>query len=108
MSSEKEKDYFKDSIKTFCKRNNMSSRKTRFTKNDAHITISIKNHSENGLDIDSFKVLSLILNAIGSTKTKFIHQPFMFPNSQRIDRIDIYFEEKDYKNLINTLFNENV
>lgn len=102
-----EKDYFKDAIKAFCKRNNMSSQKTRFSKNDGRITISIKNHSENGLDIDSFKVLNLILSAIGYTKTKFIHQPFMFPNSQKIDRIDIYFEEVEYKNLINTLFNQN-
>ena len=35
---------------------------------------------------------------------KFSQTTFVVPNSQKIDRIDISFDEKDYKMLIETLY----
>ena len=64
-------DYFKESIRTLSKVKGVPPRKTRFTKNDNFITISIKNNAENGLDINCFKVIDLIYSLIGPTKTKF-------------------------------------
>lgn len=102
-----EKDFFKDSIRTLSKAKNIPPKKTRFTKNDNFITISIKNESENGLDINCFKILDLIYSLIGPTKTKFNQTTFTFPNTDKIDKISISFEENEYENLTNTLFNKN-
>ncbi|MFC4023358.1 hypothetical protein ACFOUV_05915 [Oceanobacillus longus] len=102
-----ENDYFKDSIRTLSKVKGVPPRKTRFTKNDNFITISIKNESENGIDINCFKVIDIIYSLIGPAKTKFSQTIFTFPNTERIDKINISFEENDYKTLINTLFNKN-
>ncbi|MGJ9458322.1 hypothetical protein [Oceanobacillus sp. CF4.6] len=102
-----ENDYFKDAIRTLSKVKDIPPRKTRFTKNDNFITISIKNESENGLDINCFKVIDIIYSLIGPAKTKFSHTTFTFPNTEKIDKIHISFEENDYKTLINTLFNKN-
>ena len=96
-------DYFKTAIKSYCKRHNMSSQKTRFTKSDGFVTISIKNYSENGLDIDCFKVLDFIFNIIGPRKIEFHQTTFMFPDSEKVDKVNISFGEKDYNDL-NALF----
>ncbi|MFD2046059.1 hypothetical protein ACFSTA_12285 [Ornithinibacillus salinisoli] len=101
------KDYFRDAVQTLCKVEIIPPRITRFTKQDNFITISIKNVSEDGLDINCFKVINIIYSLIGPTKTKFSRTPFLFPDSQKIDRIAITFEEKEYKALINKLFNQN-
>ncbi|MFO6495832.1 MULTISPECIES: hypothetical protein [Bacillus] len=97
-------DLLKSAIKSFCKRHNMSPQKARFSNVENYITISVKNHSENGLDIDCFKVLDFMFNIIGPTKTKFSQTTFMFPDSEKVDRVTVSFEEKDYKDLVNTLF----
>ncbi|WP_077356994.1 hypothetical protein [Virgibacillus halodenitrificans] len=97
-------DYFKESIRTLSKVKGVPPRKTRFTKNDNFITISIKNNAENGLDINCFKVIDLIYSLIGPTKTKFPHTTFTFPNTEKVDKINITFEEKEYENLLNTLW----
>ncbi|MFS0878979.1 hypothetical protein [Metabacillus niabensis] len=104
---EPKKDFFKNSIKTFCKVENIPSQKTRFLKNDNVITINVKNQSESGLDIECFKIINFILNLVGSTGIKFIQTPFIYPNSQKIDKISISFEEKEYFSLINTIFDKN-
>ena len=97
-------DLFKLAVKSFCKRHNMSPQKTRFSKVENYITISVKNHSETGLDKDCFKVLDFMFNIIGPTKTKFSQTTFMFPDSEKIDRVTVSFEERDYKDLVYTLF----
>ncbi|MCY7900362.1 hypothetical protein [Bacillus inaquosorum] len=93
-------DHFKTAIKSYCKRHNMSSQKARFTKSDGFITISVKNHSGNGIDIDCFKVLDCILNIIGPREIKFRQTSFMLSDTEIVDRVTVSFEEKDYKALI--------
>lgn len=92
-------DYFKAAIKSFCKRHNMSPQKARFTKSDGFIIVSVKNHSEKGIDIDCFKVLDCMLNIIGPREIKFRQTTFMFADSEKVDRVTVSFEEKDYKAL---------
>ncbi|MBO2535560.1 hypothetical protein [Rummeliibacillus suwonensis] len=99
-----EKDLFKTAIQAFCKHNNIPPQKARVTKFDHFVTISLKNSLEQGLDMECFKILDFIFNVIGPTKTKFSQTTFVVPNSQKIDRIDISFDEKDYKMLIETLY----
>ncbi|MBJ7572697.1 hypothetical protein M1D69_14525 [Bacillus sp. PK3-037] len=96
-------DYFKAAIKSFCKRHNMSPQKARFTQSDGFIIVSVKNHSENGLDIDCFKVLACIFNIIGPREIKFRQTTFMLSDTEIVDRVTVSFEEKDYKAL-NALF----
>ncbi|ARB37569.1 hypothetical protein FC605_11780 [Bacillus subtilis] len=96
-------DYFKTAIKSYCNRHNMSPEKTRFTKSDGFIIVSVKNHSENGIDIDCFKVLDCIYNLIGSSAVKFRQTTFMLSDTEIVDRVTVSFEEKDYKAL-NALF----
>ncbi|WP_456280110.1 hypothetical protein M1D98_06285 [Bacillus sp. K7] len=97
------KDYFKAAIKSYCKRHNMSPQKARFTISDGFITVSVKNHRENGIDIDCFKVLDCIFNIIGPREVKFRQTTFMFADSEKVDSVTVSFEEKDYKAL-NSLF----
>ncbi|AEB63132.1 hypothetical protein [Bacillus amyloliquefaciens] len=97
------KDYFKAAIKSYCKRQNMSPQKSRFTKHDGVVTISVKNHFENGIDIDCFKILDLIYNILGPKKIEFSQTTFMFADTSRVDRVTVSIKEKDYNNL-NTLF----
>jgi len=97
-------DYFKEALKGYCKRENISPQRKRFSRVDGFITISIKNDSENGLDTNCFKVLNVILSTIGPTKTKFSQTPVLFANSDRIDRIDITMEEKEYTAFLIKLF----
>ncbi len=97
-------DYFKEALKGYCKRQNISTQRKRFSRVEGFVTISIKNDSENGLDINCFKVLNFIISAIGPTRTKFSQTPVLFANSERIDRIDITMEEKEYTAFLNKLF----
>jgi len=97
-------DFFKDAVKSFCKRNDMSPQKTRFSKHDDLITISVKNHSENGLDIDCFKVLNFMIGIIGPRKTKFSQSTVMFADSEKVDKVMISFEKKDYEDFLDALF----
>jgi len=98
-------DIFKDVVRTFCRVESIV-RKTRFTEHDELVTISIKNSSDEGLDTDCFKVLNFILNVIGRQKTKFIQTPFLYPDSEKVDRLNITFESQDYREMIKSAFGE--
>lgn len=102
-----ENDYFKDAIRTLCVAQGIPTRKTRFTKSGNYITITIKNESENELDINCFKIIDIIYSLIGPTKTKFNQTTLVFPETDKIDKINISFEGDDYENLTNTLFGKN-
>ncbi|MFC9655455.1 hypothetical protein ACFVIX_06415 [Bacillus subtilis] len=99
----KSEDHFRTAIKSYCKRHNMSPQKVRFTKADGFVTISVKNHSEDGIDISCFKVLDLIFNIIGARKIEFQQTAFMFPDTEKVDRVTVSFKEKDY-DALNALF----
>lgn len=92
-------DLFKNAVKTLCKHENISTRKIRFTTFENFITIDIKNNSKDGLDIECFKIINIIFNLIGSTRTQFKQTLFTIPNSQQIDKIQITFKIEEYNNL---------
>jgi hypothetical protein len=50
-------DYYKEALKGYCKRENISTQRNRFSRVNGFITISIKNDSENGLDTNCFRYL---------------------------------------------------
>lgn len=99
------RDIFKDAVKTYCRVENIV-RNTRFTEHDDIITISIKNSSDEGLDTNCFKVLNFIISIIGREKTKFLQTPFLYPDSDKVDKVNITFDSKDYREMIKSAFGE--
>lgn len=99
------RDIFKDAVKTYCRIENIV-RKTRFSEHDGLVTISIKNTSDEGLDTDCFKVINFIMNIIGRERTKFLQNPFLYPDSERVDKVNITFDSKDYREMIKSAFGE--
>ncbi|MGD6942235.1 hypothetical protein ACQCT6_09360 [Cytobacillus gottheilii] len=100
---DKKVDYFKEALKRYCKRQNISPQRKRFSRVEGFVTISVKNESKNGLDSNCFKILNFIMSALGPTRTKFSQTPILFAKSNRVDRIDITMEEKEYTAFLNKL-----
>lgn len=100
-----ERDMIKSAIKSFCKINQMRPQITRFTKHDGLVTISLKNHADDGVDTDCFKVMNFIFGFIGPRGITFSQTLFLFPDSQKIDRITISFQETEYEKLVHKLLN---
>ncbi|TRZ40259.1 hypothetical protein CEQ21_04805 [Niallia circulans] len=96
-------DYFKEAVKGYCRRQDISPQRKRFSRIDGFVTISIKNEAENGLDTNCFKVLNFMISGIGQTGTKFSQTPILFANADRVDRIDITMKEQEYTAFLNKL-----
>ena len=87
---------FKQSVKGLCKINNISPQKPRFETVNNYVIISMKNHLKDGVDLDCFKILNLIYRIIGPSGIKFNQQLFLYPNSDRVDRVTVSFKKEDY------------
>ena len=100
----KVQDDFREAVRTICKVRKVPPRRVYFEKSSGFVTINIRNKAAEGLDINCYKIIDIIYNLIGSKKVKFQHTTFNFPDSDRVDRIVISFEEKDYEDLLDKLF----
>ncbi|MEC1661055.1 hypothetical protein [Bacillus mojavensis] len=89
-------DIFKQYVKGLCKINDISPRKPRFETIGNIVVISIKNHLKDGVDLDCFKILNLIYRIVGQVGIKFNQQLFLYPDSDRVDRITVSFNKEDY------------
>jgi len=58
-------DYYQNLIKRLCKAHNLSPRKPRFIVVEDVVTINVKNHLKEGVDLDCFKILNLIYQTVG-------------------------------------------
>lgn len=109
MENNKENlDYFKSYIKGLCNINNISSKKVKFEKIENIIVINISNKLEDGIDLESFKILNLIYQVISPLGIKFQQQLYIYPNSERVDRITINFEKETYNYLNRKIKNGNI
>ncbi|PFG14485.1 hypothetical protein [Bacillus sp. es.036] len=97
MKSNEDTDVFKQTVKLMCKINNISTRKPRFEVIDNMVVISIKNHLEDGVDLDCFNILNFIYQIISPLGVKFNQQLYLYPNSKRVARVVISFEKEDYE-----------
>ncbi|MFF2875220.1 hypothetical protein ACFVR2_02740 [Gottfriedia sp. NPDC057991] len=89
-------DYFQNLLKGLCKANNISPRKPRFDNIDDFVIIHVKNHLKEGVDIESFKILNLIVQTVVPLGIKFNQQLILYPNGDRLDRVTISFSRNDY------------
>ncbi|MED4844057.1 hypothetical protein [Bacillus atrophaeus] len=89
-------DIFKQSVKGLCKINDISPRKPRFETIENTVVISIKNHLKDGVDLDCFKILNFVYRIIGQSGIKFNQQLFLYPDSDRVDRVTVSFNKEDY------------
>ncbi|MEU2029934.1 hypothetical protein ABZ787_13395, partial [Micrococcus luteus] len=63
---------------------------------EGSVIIHIKNQLKEGVDLDSFKILNLVLQTIVPLSIKFNQQLYLYPNGDRLDRVTITFSEDDY------------
>ncbi|MBT2573234.1 hypothetical protein J7E26_04655 [Bacillus sp. ISL-51] len=89
-------DMFKQAVKGLCKINNISPRKPRFEITDNIVSISIKNHLKDGIDLECFKILNFIYRITGRSGLKFTQQLYLYPNSERVARVTVSFDKEDY------------
>ncbi|WP_285765799.1 hypothetical protein [Peribacillus sp. SI8-4] len=89
-------DYYHDLLKRLCKAENISPRKPRFEYIDDFVVIHIKNHVKEGVDLECFKISDLIQRTIVPLGIKFNQQLYLYPNGDRLDRVAITFNKRDY------------
>lgn len=92
-------DVFKQVVKRMCKINHISPQKPRFEWIENIMVISIKNHLKDGVDMDCFKILNLIYQVTGPLGVKFAQQLHLYPDSERLAKVTISFEKKEYEAL---------
>ncbi|MDY0404310.1 hypothetical protein P5G51_001770 [Virgibacillus sp. 179-BFC.A HS] len=92
----KQNDYYQNLLKRLCKANNISPRKPRFEDNEGLVTIHVKNHLKEGVDLECFKILNLIQQTVMPLGIKFNQQLYLYPNGDRLDRVAITFNKNDY------------
>ncbi|RVT57202.1 hypothetical protein [Niallia taxi] len=90
----KKNDHYQNLLKRLCEANNI--RKPRFETLEGSVIIHIKNQLKEGVDLDSFKILNLVLQTIVPLSIKFNQQLYLYPNGDRLDRVTITFSEDDY------------
>ncbi|KAB2421606.1 MULTISPECIES: hypothetical protein [Bacillus cereus group] len=94
-----EKDYYKILLKGTCKINNIHPRKPRFeyfSDIEELVLIHIKNHLEDGVDIECFKILYYIHQTVIPLGIKYTQQLYFYPNGHRLDRITVQFKKEEY------------
>ncbi|WP_182199303.1 hypothetical protein [Paraliobacillus salinarum] len=89
-------DAFKQIIQKMCKVNDISHRKPRFETIDNIVVISLKNHLKDGIDMDCFHILNFIHQITGPLGIKYNQQLYLYPNSNRVERITVSFKKEDY------------
>lgn len=89
-------DYYQNLLKRLCKEQKISSRKPRFEIIDDLIVINIKNHLREGVDLECFKILNLIIQTVVPLGIKFNQQLYLYPNGDRLDRVVITFNKNEY------------
>lgn len=58
----KQQDYYQNLLIRLCKAHNISPRKPRFIEVEDVITINVKNHLKEGVDLECFKIKSYLSN----------------------------------------------
>ena len=92
----KQQDYYQNTLKRLCKVHNISPRKVRFENIEDVVVIRVKNHLKEGVDLECFKILNLILQTVVPLGIKFNQQLYLYPGGNRLDRVAITFEKDDY------------
>ncbi|RPJ95266.1 hypothetical protein CW357_10965 [Rummeliibacillus sp. TYF005] len=49
-----------------------------------------------GVDLESFKILNLVLQTVVPLGIKFNQQLYLYPGGNRLDRVAITFKKNDY------------
>ncbi len=89
-------DHYQNLLKRLCKSNDISSRKVRFENVEDVVIIHVKNHLKEGVDLESFKILNLVLQTVVPLGIKFNQQLYLYPGGNRLDRVAITFKKNDY------------
>lgn len=89
-------DHYQNLLKRLCKGDNISPKKVRFENIEDVVIIHVKNHLKEGVDLESFKILNLILRTVVPLGIKFNQQLYLYPGGNRLDRVAITFEKDDY------------
>lgn len=91
-----QQDCYQNMLKRLCKAHNISPRKPRFIEVEDVVTITVKNHLKEGVDLECFKFLNLIYQTVGPLGIKFNQQLLLYPGGNRLDRVTVTFSKKDY------------
>lgn len=90
-------DHYQKLLKRLCKADDISPRKVRFENIEDLVIIHVKNHLKEGVDLESFKILNLILQTVLPLGIKFNQQLILYPSGDRLDRVAITFKKDDYR-----------
>ncbi|MGE7695584.1 hypothetical protein ACQKNC_16005 [Lysinibacillus sp. NPDC094177] len=91
-----QQDYYQNLLKMLCKAHNISPRKPRFIEIEDIVSINVKNHLKEGVDLGCFKILNLIYQTVGPLGIKFNQQLLLYPGGNRLDRVTVTFSKKEY------------
>ena len=89
-------DHYQRLLKKLCKLDGISTRKVRFETIEDVVVIRVKNHFKEGVDLECFKIYHLIIQTVVPFGVKFTQQLYFHPGGNRLDRVTITFEKKDY------------
>ncbi|MET1249440.1 hypothetical protein ABWW58_11685 [Sporolactobacillus sp. STCC-11] len=89
-------DYFKKSIKISCTRQDISPKRARFDEIENLVTINIKNHLKEGVDLECLKILNIIHQTVIPLGIKYSEQLDLYPGGNRLDRVVVSFDKKSY------------
>lgn len=94
--SEAEEDFFKQVLQGMCRTEGISARKPRFKTIERLVVISMKNHYKDGVDPECFMILNFVHQLVGRFGIKFTQNVFLYPDSNRVARIDVQIEKEQY------------
>ncbi|ASS90658.1 hypothetical protein C0966_17810 (plasmid) [Bacillus methanolicus] len=89
-------DHYQNLLKKLCKVHDISPRKPRFENIEDVVVINVKNHLKEGVDLECFKVLNLIVQTVVPLGIKFNQQLYLYPGGNRLDRVAVTFNKSDY------------
>ncbi len=88
-------DYYKKLLRKTCEINNISL-KPRFESIEDLVTISIKNHLKEGVDLDCLKIINLIYQTVSPLNIRYTENLILYPCHKRLDNIQVIFTKDDY------------
>jgi len=91
-----EKNFYKELLTRQCKAYDISPQKPRFNIIEDIVTINIKNHLKEGVDLECFTILHLIHQTLVPLGIKFDQQLTLYPDRKRLDRVTISFSKNEY------------
>lgn len=92
----KQDDPYKVLLKAICKAENISPRRIKFESTKDVVVFHVKNQLREGIDLKSFRIISLMPQIVNPLGIKFNQQLYLSSRGDRLDKVTITFEKQDY------------